>query len=268
VKRAGLAVVVVAVAGLLSACLPAAPAPAPPTVQSVTKGFDACAAPTSSTMGTWKSGSPYSAIGIYIGGVNRGCAQPNLTRSWISSVWGQGWNLLPIWVGAQAPCSNLRTTKLSGDTSVSFFEGINEAAAAADAADSLGFGWLTPIYYDLEAYPRGGDCTVAIQRFTDGWVAELNARGYQAAMYSSLCSGILDQQAAIGVNNHKALNAVWIAAWNDDPGLFGFGPPCRLDDGLWWDHQRAHQYTGGHNESYGGITINVDSNSVDGPTAR
>jgi hypothetical protein len=28
----------------------------------------------------------------------------------------------------------------------------------------------------------------------------------------------------------------------------------------------VHQYMGGHNESYGGITINIDSNAVDGPT--
>jgi hypothetical protein len=35
---------------------------------------------------------------------------------------------------------------------------------------------------------------------------------------------------------------------------------------MWANHQRVHQYTGGHNESYGGVTINIDSNAVDGPT--
>ena len=40
--------------------------------------FDTCTAPTVAQMTAWKA-SPYRAIGIYIGGVNRGCAQPQLT---------------------------------------------------------------------------------------------------------------------------------------------------------------------------------------------
>ena len=31
-------------------------------------------------------------------------------------------------------------------------------------------------------------------------------------------------------------------------------------------HRRIHQYRGGHNESYGGVTINIDNNYVDGAT--
>ena len=34
-------------------------------------------------MSAW-AGSPYRAIGVYIGGLNRGCSQPNLTASWVS----------------------------------------------------------------------------------------------------------------------------------------------------------------------------------------
>jgi hypothetical protein len=127
-------------------------------------------------------------------------------------------------------------------------------------------GWFAPVYYDMEAYPRGGSCTAAVQSFTDGWVRQLNARGYLAAMYSSLCSGILDQAALVSNPQRKSLNAVWIAAWNNNPQIFGFTSPCALDDGLWWDHQRVHQYSGGHNETYGGVTINIDSNSIYGPT--
>src|SRR5882757_6110715 len=32
------------------------------------KGFDACAAPSSTAMSNWKASSPYSAVGVYIGG--------------------------------------------------------------------------------------------------------------------------------------------------------------------------------------------------------
>ena len=37
-----------------------------------------------------------------------------------------------------------------------------------------------------------------------------------------------------------------------------------VSDSLWADHQRVHQYKGGHKETWGGVTINVDSDYVDG----
>jgi hypothetical protein len=33
--------------------------------------------------------------------------------------------------------------------------------------------------------------------------------------------------------------------------------------GLWVNHQRLHQYKGDHNETWGGVTINIDSNFLD-----
>jgi hypothetical protein len=218
-------------------------------------------------MSKWKTSSPYTNVGVYLGGSNRACAQPNLTSSWVSSVWAQGWKLLPIWVGPQASCTTLgNATKLSSDGFTAFLQGISEAQAAADAAQKLGLGWLTPIYYDMEGYTRGGACSASVQAFSDGWMRQLNSRGFRGAMYSSLCSGILDVAASVSDPTKVALNAVWIAAWNNSPTIFGFGAPCALSDSLWKDHQRVHQYSGGHNESYGGVTINIDSNAVDGPT--
>ncbi len=46
----------------------------------------------------------YGAAAVYIGGKNRGCAQPNLTASWVKSVNTAGWKLIPLYVGAQPPC--------------------------------------------------------------------------------------------------------------------------------------------------------------------
>jgi hypothetical protein len=263
-RKTTLVALAVAAAALLSACLPATPAAPPP---AYTKGFDACAAPSLTAMGKWKSSSPYDTVGVYLGGSNRACAQPNLTSSWVSGAWSQGWKLLPIWVGPQASCTTLSgTTKISPDGATAFFQGVNEAQAAADAAQKLGLGWMTPIYYDMEGYPRGGACTNAVQSFADGWVRQLTARGLRGGMYSSLCSGILDMAAATKDTRKVPLNAIWIAAWNNAPQIYGFGSPCALSDTLWNDHQRVHQYQGGHNESYGGVTINIDSNAVDGPT--
>ncbi len=87
-KRLALALLVGSALLLAGCVLPAAaPAPEIPTTTTappkpvVTKGFDACAAPTSATMAKWRSSSPYSSVGVYIGGANRGCSQPNLTSS-------------------------------------------------------------------------------------------------------------------------------------------------------------------------------------------
>ena len=35
----------------------------------------------------------------------------------------------------------------------------------------------------------------------------------------------------------------------------------------WANHQRLHQYRGGHNDTYGGAELNVDSDYVDAATA-
>ena len=46
--------------------------------------FDACSAPAVSTLQAWQA-SPYRGVGIYIGGVNRACKQPNLTTTWVQA---------------------------------------------------------------------------------------------------------------------------------------------------------------------------------------
>lgn len=45
--------------------------------------FDASAAPSAATMTAWTA-SPYDAVGVFIGGVNRSCHQPNLTSTWVT----------------------------------------------------------------------------------------------------------------------------------------------------------------------------------------
>ena len=52
----------------------------------------------------------------------------------------------------------------------------------------------------------------------------------------------------------------WIANWNGVESVFG---DRYVSDSIWANHQRVHQYKGGHNETYGGVTINIDSNIVD-----
>jgi hypothetical protein len=216
-------------------------------------------------MSAWMGPSPYSSIGIYIGGVNRGCPNTALnTPTWVTSVLAMGWRVIPIYVGRQAPCSGIGVTI---DPAQAEQQGKDAADNAANlAGGSAGIPAPAPIYFDMEGYNSSdATCVTAVRQFVSGWVSRLHDRGYKAGVYSSLCSGILDLAALAGNPAYNLPDAIWIAAWNDTPNLFGFGPACALRDDLWAFHQRLHQYQGGHDETWGGIAINIDTDVVDGP---
>ena len=62
---------------------------------------------------------------------------------------------------------------------------------------------------------------------------------------------------------------MWVAQWNRDgydPEIGVFGVAC-LPDSLWTRSQRIRQYAGGHDETWGGVTLNIDSNVVDSVVA-
>jgi photosystem II stability/assembly factor-like uncharacterized protein len=227
-------------------------------VNSTGKGFDKCAAGSVSQMQAWWTNTPWSYANIYIGGSNRGCSQGNLTSGWITSILNQGWRLIPTWVGPQAPGSSCTSCgKMSSNTTTARQQGINEANAASDAAAALGLNPPTVIYYDMERYDPTSNA--AARAFVDGWVARMHQRGNTAGVYG----------AGVNAANDWALianppNAVWIAAWNGNTSVFGLSG---LPDGYWTTHQRLHQYQGGHNETWGGVTFNIDSDSADGPVA-
>src|SRR3954447_2270052 len=84
--------------------------------------FDTCTAPTLAQLSAWKA-SPYKALGIYIGGANRSCAQPQLTPSWVTAATAMGWRLVPVFLGLQAPCST-RPTALKMSTTSPTREGV------------------------------------------------------------------------------------------------------------------------------------------------
>jgi hypothetical protein len=235
----------------------------------VTLGFDTCEVPSVQQMATWKASSPYSVVGIYIGplpdgpGV-RACRNlPLDTPSWVNQVTGQGWRLIPTYVGRQAPCTDFRVVI---DPPVARTQGIEAADDAIVRATAAGLAQGTPIYFDLEYYSTSvSGCSAAVREFLDGWVDRLHDRGYLAGLYSSLSAGIADHVQALGAG-YTPMDAIWIAAWNDTPNIYGFGS-YGLPDGYWNQHQRIHQYQGGHNETWGGVTLNIDTNVIDGPTA-
>jgi hypothetical protein len=86
---------------------PALDAPLPAGVTSYHGlGFDTCTAPSTAAMSAWRAHSPCRAIGIYLGGSDEACAQPNLTRSWLATQAAQGRHFMPVHPPTTtSPCS-------------------------------------------------------------------------------------------------------------------------------------------------------------------
>jgi hypothetical protein len=218
--------------------------------------FDACSAPSIASLQAW-SGSPYRALGVYIGGVNRACRQPNLTASWVQTVTGMGWSLLPLYVGLQAPCvAQSGLARVSTSVSSAGSQGRAAADDAAAQAAALGLPSGSPLWFDMEGYHLGdATCSNAVRAFVGAWNGELRAQGLVPGVYGSAASTVRD------VSSGPAKpDLIWIANWNGNESVFG---DPYVGDSLWPAHQRIHQYKGGHNETYAGVTINIDSNVVD-----
>ncbi len=220
--------------------------------------FDSCNAPSTSALTAWL-GSPYRALGIYIGGSNRGCPNPQLTSDWAASAVATGWGLIPIYVGLQAPCvSASGLAKIS--PSIAASQGTAAADDAAGDAGVLGLGSGSPIYFDMEGYAiNNAACSQSVEAFVSAWVNELHALGHLAGVYGSAASTIRDLQVL--ASTASSPDDVWIADWNGEATVFG---DPYVSDTLWTNHQRLHQYRGGHHETWNGVTLDVDSNYVDG----
>lgn len=234
-------------------------------------GFDQCDAPSQSAMDKWIKYSPYKAAGIYISGNSRGCrTQRNLTASWVSHNLAAGWHLMPITLGPQASCSTRfpRYGKsidptISPSSTNSYAaaraQGNTEADRAADAASALGIVPGSTLFYDLEAFNinQSTACTTSALWFLHAWTRQLHDRGYASGYYSSAASGmkIVDDARVRSGNPYTLPDQIWIADWN---GKANTSSSYIRDDG-WQPYARAKQYRGGHNETHGGVTINIDS---------
>ena len=207
-------------------------------------GLDACTAPSASYMSTWRQRSPYRAIGVYIGGSDRACAQPNLTAGWIRGEAAAGWHFIPMYVGPQAEFGELGR-----------HPGHQGRAAANDAvmqAERLGFGPGTPLYYDMEAYARGQ--ANAALRFLSSWTSRLHALGYSSGIYGSSGAGVGYLAHQYSARKYAMPDIIFDALWNRERNtkdtVFGSRD--------WIDHHRVHQFAGNVVKSYGGDTIEID----------
>jgi len=228
------------------------------------QGFDKCEIPTLSQLQTWWSSSPYRAVNLYIGGSARACANSALTNSYVAQMSAQGWTFIPTWVGPQAACSGY-ASKMSSDPATAYNQGVGEANSAADVASNLGLS-NSVLYYDLEGYDTTNQaCRDAAKSFISGWSAQVRARGYQAGVYGSACASALNDFISIS----NVPNVIWPAHWiysSYNSGATVWSVAC-IPDANWSNHQRIRQYAGGHNEAWGGLTLNIDSNALDGVAA-
>jgi hypothetical protein len=213
-------------------------------------GFDTCAAPSAATLSRWLA-SPYRAVGIYIGGINRACAQSSLTAAWIAAIRAKGWHYFPFYPGLQASC-----VLASGDALINRAKAAREGtAAAADAvtqARNLAIPAGTPIIYDMEAY---AGCGKEVTTFLSAWDAGVRARGYTAGVYESF-SNIGDLIAAAGTMTEPGVIAY--ADWDGKATTTSSYMPATM----WTGSTRIHQYAGGHHERWGGISLDIDNDQL------
>jgi hypothetical protein len=239
------------------AAVPAADnVPAPGTYSG--PGFDACSAPAQDLMTTWLTASPYRAVGIYISGINRFCTQPQLTASWVRTQQASGWHLVPIHMGRQPYCttSNKEYRFTAANAAASGRAAADEAVAAARA---LGLAAETAVFLDVEAY-RTDDatCRAAVLDHQSAWTARLHDLGFLSGFYSSLASGVADQVAAYPSPARVRPDYLWFARYD---GVATVSNPA-IPEG-YWPHRRIKQYLGGHDETWGGRTLNVDRDLLD-----
>lgn len=223
-------------------------------------GADSCTAPSLSQMRAFWVNTPYSYWGIYIGGSDRGCSQRNLTASWVNSVIAMGWDLLPIWVGRQNPCTRGQSSYFSLNTTTAYAQGKSEALAAYHAWIRLQNTSSVPIDLDLESPSTNTlACRFAAKAFVRGWVTQMHVPPAQSAgVYTSTCGGYLFDFAKLV----PAPNFVDGAQWDGNPSTRAF--KC-VPSGYWANVQRHKQYRGGHNQSENGVTLNIDSRCAYGP---
>lgn len=229
--------------------------------------FDTCDAPSQQQMAAWREYSPYGAVGIYIAGENRACAeQPNLDAAWVANQAARGWRLLPLSVGPQAPCSDSHRWSKIDPSPVHGFaaahaQGRAEATKAAVAARDLGIAPRSTLWLDLEAFDVSrARCREATLAYVSSWTQGLRDSGYASGMYSSAASGIrmLDRARTEAPGKYHLPRQIWVGDWN----LRHDTASAHLSqDG--WVRGRVHQYAGPHDETYGGVTLQIDSSYME-----
>jgi peptidoglycan hydrolase-like protein with peptidoglycan-binding domain len=176
---------------------------------------------------------------------------------------------MPITLGPQASCSsryprygkNIDPTIIPTTTdtySAARAQARAEAKKAVATATQLGIVRGSTIFYDLEAFntSQSTACRNSALWYLSAWTTQLHSLGYASGYYSSAASGIkmVDDQRVAPHSPLTLPDQVWIADWNNQANT---SSSYVRSDG-WQPYNRMKQYRGGHNETWGGVTINID----------
>ncbi|WP_329139287.1 DUF1906 domain-containing protein [Streptomyces sp. NBC_01476] len=232
-----------------------------PTVYSG-RAFDTCTAPSLSAMKTWKATNFYGAGAVYIGGKNRGCAQPQLTASWVKSVSAAGWKLIPLYVGAQPPCQTSRNPEKITPASAASL-GATDGADAVAKATALGMKAGSAVYLDMESYNVSDtSCVNAVLTYIRAWDKAVHAKNYWAGFYGFKSTSATP--VATAKDRTDLPDALWYALYDQ---VYTTTSDFPYASTLWTGHRRGHQYLVNSKETHGGVTLTVDRSTWDAPVA-
>ena len=116
------------------------------------------------------------------------------------------------------------------------------------SATTFGLPAGSPIYSDMEGYSLG-------ERGVHEGRAVVRRRVGERAARARLRRRRLRQRRVDDPRRRRARtpalpDAGWIANWNGVESVFG---DPYVSDSVWANHQRVHQYKGGHKETWGGV---------------
>lgn len=250
---------------------PAAPTP-PATMRVATPAaghhlmLDTCDTPSLAAVKAWQRYSPYEAIAAYIPArsdydlwaCRNSPSRQNLTKDWVGQVLAGGWNLLPIQVGLQAPCSGF-SKRMSADAATARRQGVAAASDAAANARALSIPASSPIVADIEGYATNARCAAAVQAYVAGWTTRLHQLGLRSSVYGSKASTIKDVVAASASASYARPDVLWVANYNGQANT-SFDTST-VPAGM-WSGQRVSQYNPHVTRSYGGYALTIDEDAV------
>lgn len=230
-------------------------------------GFDQCMTPSQYSMNRWLTHSPFQAVGVYISGRQRACrSQPNLTRAWVHEQTRKGWKVLPITLDHQPYCIDrfprYGEADINRDPTNYYYrarvQGLDVAADAVAAARRLGIPAGSTLWLDIEGFDYTNTrCRESTMAFQHAWNAGIRKEGYRSGLYSSASSGIkMLEDERLRPGGWSLPDMIWIARWDGQMNT----RTTYISDAGWQPNRRMKQFRGGHDETWGGVRINIDSN--------
>ena len=274
--RSAAAAAVLAFAMVLAPFRPAAAEPNPVTPGDFRGfGFDQCLAPTQRTMDVWLNHSPFLSVGIYISGNSRALPQPAEPDAAVdrhpaaqglaaaadhprpAGVMQRPVPALRRRPGDRRPSRSRRQVPVRpapgprrGREGGRRGQGARHRAAQHALVRPRGVRrQQLPVPRVRAGLPQRVDQQAARPRSTSPASTPAPAPG-------SRCS---TTPGSSGPDAYTLPDMIWIARWD---GVANTSTSYIRDDG-WRPGGRVKQYEGGHNETWGGVTINIDRNYLD-----